>query len=109
MLMNTHYWKRTMLLYTVLFLDYFVFSETKVKLASESYLTFQSHRYSLKFPPSPLLCRKDAQYALGFGSVWLLKEAGSTSLCFKLHYTFLLLGLMFVSYKKRKSFVLTDC
>ena len=28
--MNTHYWKRTMLLYTVLFLDYLVFSGTKV-------------------------------------------------------------------------------
>lgn len=67
--MNTHYWKRTMLLYTVLFLDYLVFSETKV-----SYIDTPSFEF-----PRRLFCVVKTP-SIGYGSVRLLKEAESTRL-----------------------------
>ena len=106
--MNTHYWKKTMLLYTVLFLWLFGFQWDLSQTCKGISLTFQLHRYSL-FPPPPLLCHKDAQDGSpwGYGFVRLLGSINKSVLQITLK-TFLLFGLMIFSYKKWKSFVLTD-
>ena len=50
--MNTHYWKRTMLLYTVLFLDYLVFSETKVSYIDTPSFEFSRRLFCVVKTPS---------------------------------------------------------
>ena len=50
--MNIHYWKRTMLLYTVLFLDYLVFSETKVSYIDTPSFEFPRRLFCVVKTPS---------------------------------------------------------